>query len=92
MPRTQVADRFRGFADDAFEFFEQLARHNDREWFQAHKAMYERTCREPMKQRVAELGARPAPATISRINRDLRFSRNTSPYRTYVGRQRRAEH
>ena len=75
---------FDGFPREAFGFFKQLARHNNREWFQAHKDEYERACREPMKQLVAALGADPANTKITRINRDLRFSRDKSPYRTYI--------
>ena len=75
---------FDGFPREAIGFFRQLARHNNREWFQAHKDVYERACREPMKQLIAALGADPASTKITRINRDLRFSRDKSPYRTYI--------
>ena len=76
--------RFRGFPSEAFGFFEQLAAHNNREWFQGHKDVYERACREPMQLLVAALGGDPTNSKVSRINRDLRFSRDKSPYRTYV--------
>jgi uncharacterized protein (TIGR02453 family) len=75
---------FDGFPAEAFEFFEQLARHNNRDWFQAHTDVYERACREPMKLLVAELGANPATTKLTRINRDMRFSRDKGPYRTYI--------
>jgi uncharacterized protein (TIGR02453 family) len=75
---------FDGFPREAIGFFRQLARHNNREWFQAHKDVYERACRGPMKQLIAALGADPASTKITRINRDLRFSRDKSPYRTYI--------
>lgn len=75
---------FDGFPGEAFEFFEQLAQHNNRDWFLAHRDVYERACREPMKQLVAELGANPATTKLTRINRDLRFSRDKSPYRTHI--------
>jgi uncharacterized protein (TIGR02453 family) len=84
MARTQIAGRFNGFPHEALEFFEQLALSNNRDWFHAHKAVYERACREPMEQLVAELGADPASTKISRVNRDIRFSRNKAPYRTYI--------
>jgi uncharacterized protein (TIGR02453 family) len=83
MAHKRVANRFNGFPPEAFEFFEQLALHNNRDWFHAHQELYERACREPMKQLVAEL-ANSASTKISRINRDLRFSRDTLPYRTYI--------
>ena len=84
MAHTRIAGRFYGFPQEAFEFFEQLAVHNSRDWFHAHQGVYERACRDPMKQLVAELSANPASTKISRINRDLRFSRDTLPYRTYI--------
>jgi len=84
MAHKHVAGRFNGFPQEAFQFFEQLALHNNRDWFHAHQEMYERTCRDPMKQLVAELSVNAASTKISRINRDLRFSRDTLPYRTYI--------
>ncbi|MBI4519696.1 MAG: DUF2461 domain-containing protein [Gemmatimonadetes bacterium] len=79
-----IAGRFNGFPREAFDFFAQLTLNNQRDWFHAHKEVYERACREPMEQLVAELGANPATTKISRVNRDVRFSRDKSPYRTYI--------
>src|SRR5438094_1528244 len=76
--------RFGGFPTEAFEFFTQLAQHNERSWLQEHKDVYERACREPMRQLITELGGDVARAHITRINRDTRFSRNKAPYRTYI--------
>lgn len=76
--------QFDGFPREAFEFFEQLALHNNRDWFHAHQDVYERACRDPMRQLVAQLGGSPAKTRISRINRDVRFSRDKSPYRTHI--------
>jgi len=73
-----------GFPREAFKFFESLACKNNREWFRANQEVYERECREAMKLLVAELESDPAKSKITRINRDLRFSRNKSPYRTYI--------
>ena len=76
--------RFKGFPPEAMRFFKQLARHNNRDWFQAHKDVYEQACREPMKDLLDELGPRFGPGHIRRINRDIRFSRDKSPYRTHI--------
>jgi uncharacterized protein (TIGR02453 family) len=84
MAQTRIAGRFNGFPQEAFEFFEQLAIYNNRDWFHAHQEVYERACREPMKQLVAELSGNAGSTKISRINRDVRFSRDTLPYRTYI--------
>jgi uncharacterized protein (TIGR02453 family) len=64
-------------------FFKQLGRHNNRDWFQTHKATYETACREPMQLLAAELDPF-GPSRISRINRDIRFSADKSPYKTSI--------
>ena len=76
--------RFKGFPPEAIRFFKQLARHNNRDWFQAHKEVYEQACREPMKDLLDELGPKFGVGRIMRINRDLRFSRDKSPYRIHI--------
>jgi uncharacterized protein (TIGR02453 family) len=79
-----MADRFTGFPRESIEFFKQLAAHNNRDWFLAHKDIYERACRAPMEALVADLEPRFGKAKISRINRDVRFSRDRAPYKTYI--------
>ena len=84
MVATSADTRFEGFPNEAFEFFTQLASHNERAWLQEHKEVYERACREPMRLLVAELGGDVTKSHMTRINRDTRFSRNKAPYRTYI--------
>jgi uncharacterized protein (TIGR02453 family) len=79
-----MSEMFNGFPGEAFTFFRQLAGHNNRAWFQAHREVYEQACREPMKQLIAALGSNPARTKISRINRDMRFARGRDPYRTHI--------
>jgi uncharacterized protein (TIGR02453 family) len=79
-----MAERFSGFPRESIEFFKQLAAHNNRDWYLAHKDIYERTCRAPMQALVTELEPRFGKARISRINRDVRFSRDRAPYKTYI--------
>jgi uncharacterized protein (TIGR02453 family) len=79
-----MAERFTGFPRESIEFFKQLAAHNNRDWFLAHKEIYQRTCRAPMELLVAELEPRFGKARISRINRDIRFSRDRAPYKTSI--------
>ncbi len=78
-----MAEGFTGFPRAATEFFRELARNNNREWFQGHKDVYEQACREPLKALVAELDPMGTPR-ISRINRDMRFARDGAPYRTHL--------
>jgi uncharacterized protein (TIGR02453 family) len=78
-----MGDGFTGFPRAATEFFRDLARNNNRDWFQAHKGVYEQACREPMKALIAELDPL-GTVHLSRINRDMRFSRDGAPYKTHI--------
>jgi uncharacterized protein (TIGR02453 family) len=81
---TRMAGPFKGFPRESVQFFKQLAANNNRDWFLAQKDIYERTCRAPMESLVAELEPRFGSARISRIYRDIRFSRDRAPYKTYI--------
>ncbi len=90
-PRLQ---RFDGFADGDGRFFKALAKKNEREWFQAHKAEFEAGWNEPMKLLLAEVRAAIDGAyahadldepKVFRIFRDVRFSKDKSPYKTHIG-------
>jgi uncharacterized protein (TIGR02453 family) len=88
---------FTGFRPAALTFFRNLARHNRREWFEAHREQYELEVREPLRALVEEMDvrlARIAPEivgdprrSIFRINRDVRFSKDKSPYKTHGATQ-----
>jgi len=83
---------FRGFGPGALKFLRGLARHNDRDWFERHRAVYETEVRDPLRALVEEMDvrlARIAPElvgdprrSIFRIHRDVRFSKDKSPYKT----------
>jgi uncharacterized protein (TIGR02453 family) len=87
---------FTGFPEEGLEFLEGLARNNNREWFEAHKADYRAYLLEPAQDFVVALGERlkllsPEMAydtrtngsgSIMRIYRDLRFSKDKTPYNT----------
>ena len=79
-----MSDGFTGFPPEAFKFFAQLARNNNRDWFQAHKDVYERACREPMKALMAAIDPPFGAGWMSRINNDMRFNRDRDPYKTRV--------
>ena len=80
-----MSEPFTGIPKQAFAFFKQLARNNNREWFHAHKNTYERACRVPLQSLAATFELRFGKAKITRINRDLRFSRGQPPYKTFIG-------
>ena len=77
--------RVPGFAREAFAFFKDLAKNNNREWFHAHKDVYERSCRDALKALTVALDPPLGADRLTRINRDMRFARDKSaPYRTHV--------
>jgi uncharacterized protein (TIGR02453 family) len=76
------------------KFLRGLARNNDREWFEARRAVYERALKAPMLALVDEINAamvefapehvRPPHKITMRIYRDIRFSPNKQPYKTHL--------
>jgi uncharacterized protein (TIGR02453 family) len=84
---------FTGFTPEAIHFLLELSVNNDRGWFQPRKAEYERLLKEPLEALCLDLGQRfrqrkvPLRADTGspfRIYRDVRFSKDKSPYKTYV--------
>ena len=90
-----VSPGFGGFRPATFQFLQDLARNNQKPWFEAHRDVYERELREPMRRLVAALDARLAAIapeivgdpkrSMFRIHRDVRFSANKAPYKTNAG-------
>jgi len=85
------------FSPEFFKFLRDLARNNNREWFQKNKPRYERFVFIPslrfIKDAKVELKAvspylvadpRPFGGSLFRIYRDMRFSTDKSPYKTNV--------
>jgi len=79
-----MSDGFTGFPPEAFTFFANLAKHNDRDWFHAHKHVYEQACRDPMKALMAAIDPPFGAGWMSRINNDMRFNRDRAPYKTRI--------
>jgi uncharacterized protein (TIGR02453 family) len=93
------------FTGALLEFLADLRAHNTREWFGKNKDRYEVTVRDPMLRFIADLGprlrrisphvtadARPVGGSMFRIHRDIRFSRDKSPYKTHLGAHFTHEH
>ncbi len=82
------------FSAATLTFLRGLKRHNERPWFEAHRAEYEAVVKDPMRELIEELDvrlARFAPEIIGdpkrsmfRIYRDIRFSADKSPYKTHA--------
>ncbi|MFO1185631.1 MAG: TIGR02453 family protein [Bauldia sp.] len=86
--------RFKGFGTQALPFFKALAFHQSREWFQENRSIYDNEVVEPMAALLEDLTDRFAAAkvplrgdakSIFRIHRDVRFSKDKSPYKTHAG-------
>jgi uncharacterized protein (TIGR02453 family) len=79
---------------EGLKFLRNLAKHNDREWFNERKAIYEAELKEPMLAIIrkatdamtsfAPNHVRPAEKSLFRIYRDTRFSHDKRPYKTHV--------
>jgi uncharacterized protein (TIGR02453 family) len=88
-------DGFHGFRPAAQRFFRSLARHNQRSWFEAHRPVYEAEVRAPLRALIEAVDIRLAAAapelvgdpkrSLFRIHRDIRFSKDKSPYKTNAG-------
>ena len=84
---------FNGFSKEGDRFFLELAMRQDRDWFKAHKEQYESLWVAPMQALLADLrpglqrgfkGFKLAPDKIFRLQRDVRFSKDKSPYKTFA--------
>lgn len=85
---------FSGFSPEAIQFLADLAANNERTWFQRRKPEYEQLLKAPLEALCGALAERfetrgiplradPARSPF-RIYRDVRFSKDKSPYKTHV--------
>lgn len=85
------------FTHDLFKFLSELRAHNNREWFLQNKERYEQQAPDPLLRFITDLGPglrkvnshivadpRPTGGSMMRIYRDIRFSKDKSPYKTSV--------
>jgi len=75
---------------NTLQFLQDLAAHNDREWFKANRPVFDAAqsnMKEFMKALETELGKTDHldGSKLFRIYRDVRFSKNKSPYKTSFG-------
>jgi len=88
----------------SFAFLRDLADNNNRDWFEANKQRFEDDLREPARQFIRDFAPhladispffraddRKSGGSMFRIFRDVRFSKDKSPYKTYTGVQFRHE-
>ena len=82
---------FDGFSQDALTFLADLKANNNRAWFNDHKKSYEREIKGPAKYFCEEMGLSLEKLTgvahrskVFRINRDIRFSKDRTPYNAHL--------
>ena len=92
-----AGEGFPGFPKETARFFRLLEKNNSKAWFEAHRPYFERNVLEPSRAFVVAMGERLArlspdvnadPRTdrsIFRLHRDVRFSKDKSPYKTNLG-------
>ena len=74
MSTPEPSPTFSGFPPGALSFYAELEDVNSRDWWLAHKDVYERDVREPMLALLDGLEDEFGPAKLFRPNRDVRFS------------------
>lgn len=81
------------FTKNFTQFFKDLANNNNKDWFTENKKTYQKEVREPMiafvedvikEMQKVDIGYDPVPhKCLGRINRDIRFSKDKTPYNTH---------
>jgi uncharacterized protein (TIGR02453 family) len=72
---------FKGWPAEAVEFFEGLEADNTKTYWQAHKTIYEQAVKGPMEELLAELEDDFGSGRVFRPYRDVRFSKDKTPYK-----------
>ncbi len=88
------------FKPDLFDFLAELKDNNSRDWFQANKERYKTEVQEPLLGFISAFAdplgeispnfvadPRPSGGSMFRIYRDVRFSRDKSPYKVHAAAQ-----
>lgn len=76
---------FQGFPPELFTFFEGLEKDNSKAYWEANKTVWTANIQRPMEQLLADLEDEFPPLRMFRPNRDVRFSKDKSPYKLWVG-------
>jgi len=79
------------FTPKATKFFAGLERDNSKEYWTANKAVFESEVKEPMAALIESLPEEFGPFKTFRMNRDIRFSADKSPYKAQHGAAHEAD-
>ncbi len=75
---------FNGWSEDCQRFFIGLELDNSKKYFEANRRTYEDSVKGPMVALLESLEADFGPGKVFRANRDIRFSKDKSPYKTNI--------
>lgn len=85
---------FSGFSLESLKFLKGLKRNNEKVWFEANRPVYERAVKQPLLRLAEELDIRfaklapefvaPPKRALFRIHRDVRFSKDKTPYKSHA--------
>lgn len=78
-------DQFTGFPEAALDFYDDLEVDNTKAFWEAHKDTYATAVAAPMKALTAALADEFGDAKIFRPYRDVRFSKDKTPYKSHQG-------
>ncbi len=78
-------EQFAGFPPEATDFYRRLAGDNSKEFWQAHKKVWERSVRDPLRALLDAVDPDPDAFHLFRPYRDVRFSPDKSPYKMMLG-------
>src|ERR1700693_5917932 len=79
-----MATTFGGWPEEFQPFFIGLELDNSKRYFEAHRETYESAVKAPMVALVESLAADYGEGKVFRANRDIRFSKDKSPYKTNI--------
>jgi uncharacterized protein (TIGR02453 family) len=86
-----MADGFSEMLDQALAFMAELRENNNRDWFEPRKDHYVAQIRKPaelmaeiMAQEISRMAGLSHSAKLLRIYRDIRFSKDKTPYNAYL--------
>ena len=87
---TAPAETFAGFGEGAVEFYDGLLADNSKAYWTDHRGIYESDVLAPMRALLAVLEPEFGPGKVFRPYRDVRFSRDKTPYKTALRGHRRS--
>jgi len=79
-----MSDVFRGWPEACQRFFIGLELDNSKRYFEANRKVYDSAVKGPMVALMESLDGQFGPGKVFRPNRDIRFSKDKSPYKTNI--------